>query len=388
MTGITYQLRFSGWGGSDDQRGIAAVFSVERSGVLRPLRLDVSGLAMYSSGIKDQEELRELLLSAGLREVRRMLIAGVFDEGEPRHVIDVQVRTPQESGALRVDDLLARRQKYCKYRKSSEAGPICGITAHDDPLGGMTLDQLCEACEVPDSDLACAHLVHLSTSGSETMGRPCYSRYMDRAACNYGRSLSSPSACIPGQCEAWIQVVTVSPPDEAVPSDIVDRIVDEIDYLNLAFKDRYGARLVQLTQARTIGDLGICCQGENDFTQLVAVVASLLAGIRVPENLLDDPETVKDKGSLTRLEAFLGRYHPNYDKTRVQRLKSITRIRNSHPIHPKTEGVSAAFGCLSIEYPIRDWQEAGRRVLGALWDGLRHLRTLIQYSGQEDDEQD
>lgn len=377
-----YQLRFLEWEAPRSDTKLRAWFKVERGEVAQPLCLNITGTCAATSGITDVEELKEVLLRAGLRAARDLLQRGAFDTTPDTEAIDVTF------SSLRVGELLAHRQKYCKYRRDTDLGPLCAIADPSEKIGGMTPVPLCEACEIPDSNLACMHLVHLMTQGSMTSG-PNYTRLVTRFACNSGTSAFKPGQCVPGGgCGDWTQVVTVSPPDEAVPSDIVDRIVDEIDYLNLAFKDRYAARLVQLTQARTIGDLGIRCQEENDFTQLVAVVASVLAGIRVPENLLDNPDTAKDKGSLTKLEAFLGQYHPDYDKTRLQRLKSITRIRNSYPIHPKTEGVSAAFGCLSIEYPVRDWPEAGRRVLGALCEGLRHLRTLIQYSGQQDDEQD
>lgn len=109
----------------------------------------------------------------------------------------------------------------------------------------------------------------------------------------------------------------------------------------------------------------------------------------MPDKLLESKDAGKDKGSLTRLEMFLEENHPDYDKARLQQLKSIVKVRNTYPIHSKADDVLvAAFGRLSIEYPVRDWPEAGRRVLGVLWEGLRHLRTLIQYSGQENDEQD
>lgn len=388
-----YRLTFDGWGGRDGKDArLAAFVRTQRGKDSRLFCLSVTGPCAATCKIEDPEELKIVLLRTGLRKVREMLATGAFDNGEQGPVIDVPFFSSQ------VDDLLDHRVKYCKYRSDGDMGSVCTISVSDDELEGMVLPQLCEACEIPDSDVACMHLTHLRTRGTQTMG-PRYRRFVVRSACNLGRRISSTALCIPGACEGWAQEVSLSPDtNEAVPSPssstdnltvraasqaTAERIVEEIDALNLVFRDKYGQALVVLPQMRTIKDISRPCVSQQDFTFLVAIAADLLDSIHMPDRLLEEQSDTRR--SLARLERFLETHYPRYDRSAIQQLRGITRIRNTYPVHSRREKVVDDFRSLSIDYPTTDWQEAGYRILLALANGLEYLRTLIQHPAQSRD---
>jgi hypothetical protein len=54
-----------------------------------------------------------------------------------------------------------------------------------------------------------------------------------------------------------------------LPKDVAKRTADEMDYLTLVFRDRYGGRLWSFTHARSIAELFGTCASEQDFQHRV-----------------------------------------------------------------------------------------------------------------------
>ena len=180
--------------------------------------------------------------------------------------------------------------------------------------------------------------------------------------------------------QCWQRVVGGAPAPNDPPANVADRASDEIDYLQLVYRDRYGTKLLAITHARSIAELFGHCDTEQDFQRRVAVLADLLAQLN-PYAPFGDSPPLDERGDRLRplltLQRLMERDYPEAIEA-VRALARIPRIRQSFPVHSRTADVVSDMRAFGVEYPASDWHLAWLRVLTAFWQSLQSLRRAIQ----------
>ena len=372
---ITYNLEL----GPNGEWGPNFLFIVKRGQLQFPVAVDFSRMLVTKwerIGHLNEKELEQITLRIGVERILKMLAAGdVPQETEKTKRIFV---TP-DNGI----ELDTYRQKACKFQSSISAGLICEIAVKDDELNSETCQPICDECGIPDSRVLCSHLSHPESYSSA----PSRKRMISGGLCERNEDPGDTTNCWPRHNRCW--ELLYKPPEVAkqIPSDLSERVVDEIDFLNLAFIKVYESKILDVPLAGSIGSLYGSCSTREEFIFKVQVVADLINKLSPPKDLLkrklSKDELKKNKKGLDQLGVFLDKFFSGSSSSSICSLKAIKRVRNDFPAHSGTEKkVLEEFEILDIPYPVFDYQKSWERVLFVFWSSLRDLRRLIM-SGAE-----
>lgn len=266
--------------------------------------------------------------------------------------------------------------RHCAFQGKTARGLICDAASDSDALGGKTSDALCLACNLPDDRVRCTILQHPSITGVQTTGGK--RRVVNGAFCGIKTGNFDPAQCRPGGNECWRMIVDHSPVFGDIPADIGERAIDELTFLNLAFKAAFGRTLLRINDPRTVAGILLRCVSAEEFTTRVASVADALNNFDPGEVL--DAKGKAMQGPLNRLKGLLEREKCLLDDGPIQVLRRVVDIRNSFPIHSGNEKFIIACRELGLEYPPVDWEKAWNRIRYHFWASLRALRQMIPTS--------
>lgn len=320
-----------------------------------------------------------ILAEAGLDDLEAGLRAGIY----PPHEGDAFERMFTSDDVERLERY-RDRQKRCAWQERQPRGWFCAATAPAaDP---RTTDSLCRRCPIPDERVICAQLVHpsieLLVSRDETVRVPALA-----PLCNLGNDPGTGEGCRPGALACWQRLVETRALRLDPPTDAARRAADEIDFLTLVYRDRYGGRLWTIPQARTISELFGDCESAEDFQRRVAALADLLSQLDPYGQLGEQARVGADGrrvGPLVALERLMQRDHPEA-MAAVRRLREIPAARNQFPIHTRNERLRDALRALGVDFPASDWRLAWLRVLTAFWSSLETIRGAIQTGAARED---
>jgi hypothetical protein len=300
-----------------------------------------------------------------------------FRSGAPAEDENGRVRFPITTDMQEQLEAVVRH-KSCRWQRRTPPGLVCDAT----PLGedARTTKPACAACTIPDDRVICRHLVHPDVRGWQGMGTGL-GRDVHGVFCEAGQDIGAGAECVPGGKPCWERVV--ADPTPAVgepPPDVAERSADEVDYFRLVYRDRYGASVLTVPQARSISQFFGTCDSEADFTRRVTALADLLAHLQPYEQLSPEEQTDDQGhrvGSLVALRRVMGRDYPAA-VPHVEALRRIPNARRVFPIHSRTEDVVAAMRGLGVDYPTTDWHGAWLSVLGVFLASLGGVRAAIQ----------
>lgn len=271
-------------------------------------------------------------------------------------------------------------QKKCKYQEKEINGLYCLVAADNDKAEGRTTISVCEKCILPSEEIICSYLCHPLTKGMHGDNT-----LLDRVVygyCEIGNDLNI-RECIPGGKSCWKKIIEPAKEEAIIPNDISERLIEELDFVNLAFKDRFKAPLFNFSQARSILDISSECKSKEDFTHKIHAICDLVSRMNVAK-LIDKEELneLKDKkvaGSINLFEHFLkNNFSDDFEIIRssvILPLRKLHTIRKDYPTHSVTENLAQAFNGLGVEYPPLDWQEAYNKIMYATWHSLKYLRN-------------
>jgi len=176
--------------------------------------------------------------------------------------------------------------------------------------------------------------------------------------------------------------VTVPEPDIDVAVDQVDQardIIDTRDNINAVFGEKYGDRLLTITQERALFELSRPCKTREEF----AFRASSLAGLAVAIDTIAIDHRItapSNSGSIDKLGLFLRTEYPESDSTEImETISKFNQVRRMYPIHTdRAKGVIAAFNHFGIGYPVEDFQIAIERMLAKYLDCLNDLLSVFK----------
>jgi hypothetical protein len=231
-----YLITYDGYGHQTGRRETtrAVRFRVERGGAIFYFDCAMSRNALVGFREFTGEQLEALLASAGLDELERRLRAGVLPP-EERDYDDV-IFTEDQYEHLKA---IAEWEKRCLWQKRLTRGWVCSATE----AGGdeRTTATLCAGCEIPDERVICDQLVHPEVKALKPLAD--MRRVAVRAMCNIGNDAGDGARCRPGGLACWQRHLGIGPAPPDPPAGVARLAVDEIDYFELVYRDRYGSKV-------------------------------------------------------------------------------------------------------------------------------------------------
>jgi hypothetical protein len=276
-------------------------------------------------------------------------------------------------------------RKECKHRRTHEAGPVCAVAHDRDPMHGITTLAACERCGLPSTDILCDNLVYVKTVGAETDQTGLRKRSLVDAQCNigseeFGKPARDAKLCVPRGRSCWVQ--SYQPEEAAVgvepgERDLAAEALDMVDTLNTIFRDQFDAELFRLKQFRTGRVLMGPCATEDGFAHKLQVLGDLIDLMNSKE-LGEAQGVTSEPGSVNWLAAFLERVGQGDPAPVIRTLRDIRTLRKQLAAHSAAaDDFVEACGRLGIDLPIRDWQDAWRRILSPFLEALRKLQALL-----------
>jgi hypothetical protein len=352
-------------------------------------------LSLHRYGLQfdgdDDPALLDILLRWGISRLETQLA-----QDPPDWVVGV-THTEWRIADEDLEELAAMaRGKTCEYQLREGRTLLCSAADPNDQtaigrvalkLVAPTSDGLCKACELPDSQYLCSHLVNPTVLGIATDAGIAVRRCLG-AMCNrgYEGAATQPGRCKPGGHRCWERLVELSQPGT---SDVAPlSLVVSLDYLDATWRAApwTTGRLFVHKHAETIADLAQPCMTRADFRDRVAQLDAVLKTMDVP----DDPSfrpAVRAAGPLVRLKHSLisrdaqsAAEGPSTEdiESAIDLLLSVNRLRTAIQ-HPATTGVDLvrAHAVLGIPYPAADWATAWRTLQQQVVSALTRLARQI-----------
>jgi len=344
-----------------------------------PVNIAITSEAIISLNTPDEALKISAFHKIGLQRLKKKLASGNYPKQSTTNCEEILITS--DNVPL---DMTRFLEETCKYQQKGLSGPIC-IIGEDNKL---TTKQLCTECFLPDDNRRCDHLIHLSSGSKVNIDGKITEREITEAYCEKGEQLDNPttmvSMCISCQRPCWEQIYEIPQPAIGIPIDLPDRVADEIDFLNLLFDKKYSCQFIDISQARSIRDIGNECKTEEEFVHKVQVVGHLINDIKIRDVPSVKKQSAKGKNkllSIAALKVFLSDNYQGASAVVVTNLEHIRTIRDDYPTHTKTRrDVTVSLDALQINFPIQNWQDAWQKVLYAFWESLNKLRLLIQYN--------
>jgi hypothetical protein len=211
-----------------------------------------------------------------------------------------------------------------------------------------------------------------------------YSRQLMHAFCKIGRpEIGQPGQCRPGGHSCWIRIV--EPRKEPAPSVAYapHELPIAMDFLNVIWKQAFGAALIQLRSVEKTTALAVTCANQDEFRARLGDLHELFKLMEVVERLLpaDKQGQLHRAPTFDRMEASLSaRISDEVDRDRVVDaigdLRALSKVRNNLT-HGGSELV-AALDRLGITYPISDHGKAWDRIRAKITEGLTTIRAAVE----------
>jgi hypothetical protein len=176
--------------------------------------------------------------------------------------------------------------------------------------------------------------------------------------------------------------VTIPEPDLEEVSGLIDlasNIIDARDNINAVFGEKYGDRLLSITQERALLELSRPCNTREEFAFRISSLAGLAVAINT--SALDQRiQAPPDSGSIDKLRLFLRSEFSGADTAAVaETISKLNQVRRMYPVHTdRAPGVIAALGHFGIEYPVDDFQAAMTRMMEEYLECLINLLAVLK----------
>ncbi len=171
-----------------------------------------------------------------------------------------------------------------------------------------------------------------------------------------------------------------NPVAAAQPTALPSEIVDLRDAINAIFGENFGGHLLTLPQERHIVELFKECKEHEDFAYRVASIGGLAASISSQDLRQYLTQVPNQEKPLNFLGNFLrARYPGDRVNPIMDALKNFNNLRRMYPVHTdRAGGVLSAHRFFNLDYPVRDYRTAWRRLLEVYRDALEKLLALLK----------
>ena len=370
-----FTITFARWATKPYSADVAevAIFRVAIAGIHFPIKVQMadtlySTLIANPSWASSQEALRDKMLLIALPRLKAKL-----NHLPPPMASTDSFLLTETFGSGDTDEFLRALPIQCQFQEKSSVGFLCRAAAANDELVGKTTSSICAACDLPSDALRCTNLQHPSVIETSSSGG--VHRHVVSAFCDMKSSSFQHQKCIPSGNDCWRQEVVDVENIGVVTDDIAERVIDELQYLNLTFRQAFKHSLIRLNDLRLVSQVLSTCRTQEDFTTKVACLTDILNNLDLSAFTNEIGSEVK--GSLNRLQTFLKARNVLLDTQTIDTLKNIVSIRNSFPIHSGNTQFLVACHELQVEYPPVAWEDAWGIVLHNAWRSLRTIRMVL-----------
>lgn len=368
-----YKIEFGQWEDRPNTHDVSefAILYVCTGGVALPLSIQMSGTleAMLPSMSKNQKRQRML------RVALPRLISKLNSMEAPKVSTSTFILTESfSSNDLELFKIDLGLTKQCLFKEKNLNGLFCHAAADADTLNGKTSSAVCAACDLPDDVLRCANMTHPEVI-SLCSDAGCHGKRVISYFCDIKTAASDHTKCVPGGNACWLQEINNMPQTPEIAGDIAERMIDELQYMNLSFHKAFNCSLLRLNDPRTIANIFTPCDSQEEFTTKVACLTDLLNNLDLSSIKDEIPADVK--GTINRLEYFLKLKAVLLDEKPIKTLRKIISLRNSFPIHSGSAAFLKVCEELGVKYPPDSWKKAWDIIIYNAWRSFRSLRTML-----------
>lgn len=163
------------------------------------------------------------------------------------------------------------------------------------------------------------------------------------------------------------------------PTTIPSQIIYLRDSINAIFGEKFNGRILSLPQERHLVELFKECKDLETFAYRIASICGLATAIN-SSDLNKYVSKIEERKPLNILGAFLrDRYSEDQVNPIMDALKNFNNLRQMYPVHTdRAKGVLKAHRFFNLDYPVRDYASAGRKLLEAYRDILERFLGLLK----------
>jgi len=319
---------------------------------------------LSSLRLTEPEELT-VRMRVGLARIRALMVDNALTPGEAyKFIFTIDDPPPMDQF----------KWKECVYQEHARLGLRCRAAHPRDRAAGVTTTEICEQCQLPSTDLLCDAVTHPVVTGNEEAPGLTARNLVD-SKCDVGsREFDGAANCVPHIRSCWHKTIPLKP---VVAKEPAQDLLDLVDLLNGVFHRNYGIGLIRLRKAQTIQVLAGPGSGREAFESKIQALGRLLEHIQGSELADSIGATTPNEGSISKLEAFLLALSiPDVPRV-IQPLRDVVTVRVDQSHDWTNQDVVSACGRLGISLPLRDFDEAWERTVGAVVGALRYLHGEI-----------
>jgi hypothetical protein len=161
-------------------------------------------------------------------------------------------------------------------------------------------------------------------------------------------------------------VAKENPVVKADPSGLASQIIDLRDNINALYGEKFGGRLLNLPQERSLLELFRTCGSQEEFGYRVPSLCTLARSF--------EGKTIDEVGKFLR-----DKFPAEKVDLIMDVLQRFNRLRQNYPVHTdRADGVIAAYKHFGLEYPIEDYQAAWMKLLNAYLEVLKRILELLK----------
>ena len=304
-------------------------------------------------------------MRAGLAHIRALIVDNALTPGEKYDFMFTTDSPPP---------MAQFKWKECVYQEHALLGLRCRAAHPRDRAAGVTTTEICEQCQLPSTDLLCDAVTHPVVTGNEEAPALTARNLVD-SKCDVGsEEFDGAVNCVPHIRSCWHKTI---PLKADVATEPARELLDLVDLLNSVFQTKYGFGLMRLRKAQTIQALAGPSGGRDAYESKVQALGRLLEHIQGSELADSIGASTPNEGSISKLEAFLLALSiPDVPRV-IQPLRDAVTVRVDLSHDRTTQDIVSACERLGISLPVKDFDEAWERIVGAVLGALSYLRDEI-----------
>ncbi|MEA2633809.1 MAG: hypothetical protein QOH92_576 [Chloroflexota bacterium] len=331
-----------------------------------------------------QEKARAALREAVLRlAVQRLDAALAQKEISKNEIVDVRM-TWDDVPAL---EKLAT-EKTCSYQSWQARDLYCTAASERDEtaVGSIgarriapTSRPVCKACNLPDTDYICSHLLHPQIGGLRA--GPMYERQITvLPLCDLGRpEIESPTACRAGGNPCWEHVIEAESPGAIAVAPRA--LPDAIDHLDAVWRLALSkGPLLRLKRATDVAGLAQSCSTADEFEGRLSDLAEVLKALQVDDALLPGTKIPKEQ-SFNRLTAVIEERLSGTEKDKalqaIKTLRAVADLRDAAQHAHAADRLPTGLSKLGLRFPITDYGETWDQVRAKTIDAFAAIREAV-----------
>lgn len=164
--------------------------------------------------------------------------------------------------------------------------------------------------------------------------------------------------------------------EEIKENKLAASIIEIRDIINSIFYEKNKEKLLLLNEERNLLDFFKTAKTEEEYSHRLASLGQVSRHMNIHILRKLTNETNKEIGSVALLENYLN-YIGKPNKTIVDTLKQIGRIRQGYPVHTDIAGVIQGYKYFGLLYPVENFEATWTSLLNHYLTALKQLYEIF-----------